>query len=685
MRRGEGVWRGRGVTRRSVHRFLVASVPGSLALRSGWGSWLRGPAGPREPGGVAHAAPVTAADGGYEYIVVGSGAGGGTVAARLAEQGHAVLLLEAGGEESPWTYRVPVFHGLATEDEDMRLDHYVRHYADEARQQRDPKYLVERAAGRGGVYYPRARTLGGCTAHYAMIIIRPHASDWRAIRDATGDPSWAPEKMNAYFERVERCLYRADSAGGHGRHGWLPTQFADVFDFVTEAIQTHDVAIGRIAVDALAANLGRLPLCFWDRPFFGHDRARSRIDPNDLRVLERHGVGVIAVPTAVGSNGHRSGARERIEAVRATGRLEVRTHCHVTELVFDERDPRRAVGVRYLPGERLYRADRDPARVGRPTGPAQQVRATREVILSAGAYITPQLLMLSGIGPAGELRRHGIDVRVELPGVGQNLQDRYEVGVVGQARQPFRLFEDATFRAPASGQAGDRLFETWRAEGKGLYATNGAVLGFLARSSVAEHDEPDLFIFGVPGSFTGYYTGWAQAAVAAPYDKWTWLLLKAHARFRGTVTLRSRDPLDPPAVDFRYFERGADGALTPDAAKDLTAMREGVRLINTLLDRSRELTLHADIMRDVDLASDSGIDQFVQDRAWGHHASCTCKIGGDDDPQAVLDASFRVRGVKGLRVVDASVFPRIPGFFVVMPIYMIAEKAADAILADARA
>jgi choline dehydrogenase len=293
--------------------------------------------------------------------------------------------------------------------------------------------------------------------------------------------------------------------------------------------------------------------------------------------------------------------------------------------------------------------------------------------------------MLSGIGPASELRRHGIEPRVDLPGVGKNLQDRYEVGIVGQARKPFRLLEDATFRGPASGQPGDRLFETWRAEGKGLYATNGAVLGFLARSSVAEHEEPDLFVFGVPGSFTGYYTGWSQDAVAAPYDKWTWLLLKAHARFRGQVTLQSSNPLDPPAVDFKYFERGPDGVLTLDAAKDLVAMREGVRLVNRLLEASRELTLHPDVMSGVDLTSDSGIDQFVQDRAWGHHASCTCRIGGDDDPQAVLDSSFRVRGVKGLRVVDASVFPKIPGFFVVMPIYMIAEKAADAILADARA
>jgi choline dehydrogenase len=676
----------RGVTRRSIHRFLVASVPGSLALRGGWGSWLRRTERRESSSGIAHAAEAAPASG-YEYIVVGSGAGGGTVATRLAERGHTVLLLEAGGDETPWNYRVPVFHGLATEDEEMRLDHYVRHYADEARQERDPKYLIERRAGRRGVYYPRARTLGGCTAHYAMIIVRPHDSDWRAIRNATGDASWAPDKMHAYFKRVEHCLYREDSAGGHGKDGWLPTQFADVFDFLGQAIQTQDFSIGQIAVEAIAADLGRLPICPWDRPFFGRDRARAKIDPNDLRVHARKGVGLIAVPTAVGSNGHRAGTRERVQAVQATGRLHVRTHCHVTGLVFDERDPLRVVGVRYLPGERLYRAERDPARLGRATGPAQEVRATREVILSAGAYITPQLLMLSGIGPADELRRHGLEVRLDRPGVGRNLQDRYEVGVVAQARKPFGLLEDATFGGPRPGQEGDRLFEAWRTAGKGLYATNGAVMGFLARSSVAEHGEPDLFIFGVPGSFNGYYTGWSRDAVAAPYDKWTWLLLKAHARFRGQVTLQSSDPLDPPAIDFKYFERGPDGALTLDAAKDLVAMREGVRLITRLLDpsRSSQLSLHPEIMSGVDLASDAGIERFVQDRAWGHHASCTCKIGSANDPEAVLDSSFRVHGVKGLRVVDASVFPRIPGFFVVMPIYMVAEKAADAILADAHA
>jgi choline dehydrogenase len=622
----------------------------------------------------------------FEYIVVGSGAGGGTLATRLAEKGCKVLLLEAGGEEQPFNYEVPVFHGLATEDEEMRLDYYVRHYADEARQEKDPKYLVERAAGRHGVYYPRARTLGGCTAHYAMIIIRPHDSDWQSIRDATGDDTWAPEKMNEYFARVERWQYRSGSATGHGKDGWLPTRFADVIELGREAILHFDPSIGEIAVDAVLANPEHLPIHFWDIPFSIEQRLRASVDPNDLRVLKRHGVGVIAVPMAIGENGHRAGTRERVRTLKRSGQLEVRIHSHVTELIFDKKDPARVVGVRYLPGERLYRADRDPSRFGKPSGPAQEVYAKREVILSAGAYITPQLLMLSGIGPPDVLESQRIPVRVALPGVGRNLQDRYEVGIVAQAREPFRLLKKATFHGPTTdNQKGDEFFETWRNNGTGLYATNGAVIGFIARSSVAENNEPDIFIFGVPGAFTGYYTRWSEDAVEPPHDKWTWLMLKAHARFRGRVTLRSNDPLEPPEVNFNYFERDQSGAPTPDTEKDLQAMREGVGIVNKLLKGSQhEMKLHPDIMKDVDLETNAGIDQFVQDRAWGHHASCTCKIGGDNDENAVLDSRFRVRGVRGLRVVDASVFPRIPGFFVVMPIYMIAEKAAQVIMEDAR-
>jgi choline dehydrogenase len=365
-------------------------------------------------------------------------------------------------------------------------------------------------------------------------------------------------------------------------------------------------------------------------------------------------------------------------------------HCHVTGLVFDPNDRQRVVGVRYLHGERLLRADRDAARFGAPSGPPSEVLASREVILSAGAFLTPQLLMLSGIGPAAELRSHGIDVRMDLPGVGANLQDRYEVGIATRLRprgKEFRLLKKAMFIRPSSGKPGDSLFRRWRDRGKGLYATNGAELGFIVRSEVAEHGEPDLFVFGVPGAFLGYRTGWSSAAVAKPSDKWTWLILKAHTRYQGSVKLASSNPLDPPEVNFDYFRRdAATGALTPGAAADLAAMREGVRFVNRLIEGSRDvLELHPALMKNIDLVTDAGIDAFVQDHAWGHHSSCTCKIGGDGDRLAVLDSSFRVRGVRGLRVVDASVFPRIPGFFVVMPTYMISEKAADVIHAQAQA
>ena len=175
----------------------------------------------------------------YEYIVVGSGAGGGTVAARLAEAGRSVLLLEAGGDPCeladsrlPADYQVPAFHAFATENPAMRWDFFVRHYVDEQRQRRDRKY----SPGKGGVLYPRAGTLGGCTSHNAMIFVYPQNQDWDDIASLTGDPSWRAGNMRRYFELLEDCRHRplkrwiarvtGFNPSRHGFGGWLTTELA---------------------------------------------------------------------------------------------------------------------------------------------------------------------------------------------------------------------------------------------------------------------------------------------------------------------------------------------------------------------------------------------------------------------------------------------------------------------------
>jgi choline dehydrogenase-like flavoprotein len=159
-------------------------------------------------------------------------------------------------------------------------------------------------------------------------------------------------------------------------------------------------------------------------------------------------------------------------------------------------------------------------------------------------------------------------------------------------------------------------------------------------------------------------------------------VLKAHTNnCGGVVTLRSADPQDRPEINFHYFEEG-----TGDHNQDLDAAVEGVKFVRALNKPLYELGwADHELLPGLDKQTDEELREFVRTQAWGHHASCTCPIGTDHDPMAVLDSNFRVRGAHGLRVVDASVFPRIPGFFIVSSIYMIAEKAADVIIADARA
>ena len=614
-----------------------------------------------------------------EYVIVGSGAGGGPLAVRLAAAGHSVLVLEAGELATGPVYDVPVFHAFATESPDMAWNFFVSHYDNEAQAKRDQKY----DAGRGGVLYPRSATIGGCTAHNAMITVYPNDADFDAISDLTGDPSWRAAAMRTYFERLERCTYRnkwiatvlsrlgrifaALDVRGHGFHGWLPTSIG------RPALLAKDWQLIKAVASAAEKELSALcgnPLKPWQR--------LSRwwwFDPNIAALQHKKDslLGLWLIPLAVGA-GRRHGTREPLlEAAAAPGStLRILSGCYATRLLLDEQN--RCTGVEFVTGAHLYRAD--PNASGARPGPAQVAVATREVIVAGGAFNTPQLLKLSGIGPADELREFGIEVRADLPGVGANLQDRYEISVVTDLPRQLDLLAGGAFRPPQPGDTQpDPLLAAWR-DGKGPYTTNGGLLAVVASSSSAA-PVPDLFLFAVPADFRGYRVGYAED-LGRNKDRLTWVILKAHTNNRaGSVRLRSADPLDPPEIRFRYFEEGSDAS-----GADLDAAVAGVKLARGLTHRLAAWGAQ-EIYPGPDVDTDDEIRQYVRDNAWGHHACGTCAIGPSGDPNAVIDSQFRVRGVPGLRVVDASVFPRIPGYFIVTAVYMISEKAADVILADA--
>jgi choline dehydrogenase len=431
-------------------------------------------------------------------------------------------------------------------------------------------------------------------------------------------------------------------------------------------------------MDAAEATLRGGCLPFLQR-FFRH--IETSYDPNDVRV-NAAAEGITSIPIAT-KGGRRNGTREFIRLVQGQfpDRLEVRMNNLATRVLFDEGT--RAIGVECLEGQHLYRADpvwaqapspvQPDGQAGAPVSPLKQYFCSREVILAGGAFNTPQLLMLSGIGPKEHLEEMKVACRLDRQGVGRNLQDRYEVGVVSTMKDDFSILTGASFKPPGPDEPGDACFQEWQ-KGAGVYTTNGAVAAIILRSKVTRAD-PDLFIFGMPGAFRGYYPGYSQDIERAK-NYFTWAVVKAHTNnTAGEVRLRSNDPRDTPDINFHYFDEGNDAG-----GEDLASVINAITFV-------RKMNAHNDAIRDEQVpgkgVTSQQLGSWIKDNAWGHHASCSCRMGRSDDPLAVVDSRFRVIGTQGLRIVDASVFPRIPGFFIVTPIYMISEKAAAVIAEDA--
>jgi choline dehydrogenase len=565
-----------------------------------------------------------------ELIVVGSGAGGGTLASRLARSGHRVLLLEAGDDVGgKLKYQVPAMHALSTEDADLAWWYFVKHHTDEAVDRTDSKWTPD------GILYPRGSALGGSTAVNAMVTVLPSPSDWNHLAGLAQDNGFRAVAMEPYYDRVREWLDVQQPSPS------LAAGDAQVTGFLTAAAQTFSGSAQQ------AVNLGTL---------LGGDL--------NAQLLTGETTGLFRLPLATNA-GTRNGTRELILDTVAKGYpLTVVTGAFVTRVLWDGTT---AIGVEYVRKSHVYEASLQPA-----APPAERLRAfaSREVILSAGTFNTPQLLMLSGVGDPAELAARGIDTVIALPGVGKNLQDRYEAPVVHQLGQPVEVLAGCRLGDEQS----DPCLDDWR-QGRGVYQTPGFLASVLMKS--AGSPLADLQVFAVPSDARGYYPGYSADAAAA-HDRFTWLLLKAHTQNKdGEVTLKDASPFSRPDIHFHSYDE-ADPLHDPD----LLALVEGVKFVRQVQRNLKDVTA-TELWPGPAQQTDDQLAAWIRKESWGHHACCTDKMGTQDDASAVLDSHFRVIGAQHLRVVDASVFPEIPGTFIALPIFMLAERAADVILEDA--
>ncbi|KAF2840699.1 GMC oxidoreductase [Patellaria atrata CBS 101060] len=619
----------------------------------------------------------------YDYIVVGSGPGGGPLAAKVAEKGYSVLLIEAGDDqENNLNELVAAWGGNASNDPKMRWDFFVKYHSDPAISNqyehmtwrtREGKFYVglnpPAGAEQLGVYYPRAGTLGGCATHNAIASALGSNRNWDYIAEVTGDNSWSHENMTKYFMRLENNHYLPKNTSGHGFNGYLDISLPDP-ELLANQTGFQDM------LRAVAKVTGQNPDDI-------HNLVRRDIN-NDAPDHDQQ-TGIFSFPGHMTPDGRRVTSANPIRTIaRAMDgngqkkyKLSVQLNSLATRVLFSNSTTGtrpRAIGVEFLEGQSMYAAD--PRYSANKTGTLRSAYASKEVIISGGTFNSPQILKLSGVGPAAELKKFNIPVVVDLPGVGTNMQDNYEIGHIAVASSNFASVAPlCTYGAP-----GDPCLEMWQHEGKGPYAS-GPADSVMYKTSNAAFDERDLFMWTTPGAFRGF---WPAENVNDPRDfalpptTWDFSMAKINPTSRaGTVNLRSANPRDVPDINFRFFEDGGEA--------DLAAMEEGLLFARKAFGAAGAPYAPWTEVAPCNGTTECDIKHHIRTQAWSHHATSSCSIGGDDDPMAVLDSRFRVRGTMGLRVVDASAFPRIPGAFPVLPTFILSEKATEAVLEDAAA